>query len=98
MKQIFQGSINLTKLIEGAKSGNVGIWKANQSGDAMVNIVLFTDSDNPDQYGNHGSIKLNAAKDKEDPKIYVGSLKIQKPKEASTSEMPDLNDISNLPF
>ena len=67
------GSIDLTSLGEAVRSNHSAITLAN-NGKKYANIVIW-ENDAPDQYGNTISIQLQAQKDSQDAKIYVGRAK-----------------------
>jgi len=75
MGKVLTGSINMTKLFEASKNGDVSTFTA-KNGDKFANVAIFL-NDEPDKYGNDGTVKCQVPKDQEDKKIYIGNLKNQ---------------------
>lgn len=108
MSRMITGSICLTDLIDNAKKQHSAFSKSQKNGKIYCNIMVW-ENDEPDQYGNEFSIKLNSSKEKRDAEkaanngkdIYVGHMKVQskggeKPLEASDAAA--LASVDDLPF
>lgn len=87
MSKNYYGSICFTDLMAKAKEGHKAFSKGT-NGKIYVNVDLWI-NDNPDQYGNSASIKI-------DKETYIGNLKESKPKGIDTEK--DLLDEETLPF
>ena len=88
------GSIDLTALGDAVRANHSAITLANNV-KKYANIVIW-ENDEPDRYGNTHSIQLQAEKDSQEPKVYVGRAK---PPQAPTvsNPAPAAKD-SDLPF
>ena len=90
MKMMLTGSICLSDLPKEK------IVTAN-NGKKYLNLVLWINGDEPDKYGNHGSIQISQTKEERAAKqksVYIGNVKIQgSPTTPSQSEFD-----SPLPF
>lgn len=70
---MLNGVINVTKLKDALQRG-VADGFTGKNGDEYAGVTIFL-NDQPDQYGNDASVKLNPVKDQPDQKIYIGNLK-----------------------
>ena len=69
MKRTYKGSI------ERGKIDPTAVYKTDD-GRQFVNFVFTVDDDNPDQYGNVGSIRQDLGKDRrEDAAVWLGKVK-----------------------
>lgn len=73
MSKLFYGSVDFSKLLELAKSGNKAFNKA-ANGKIYLNLNVWV-NDEEDQYGNKASIQTNFKDADKDQKFYVGNLK-----------------------
>jgi len=98
MSQLLYGSIDFSKLLELAKSGNKAFSKG-KNGKIYMNLNVWI-NDEADQFGNNASLQTTFKDSAKEDKIYFGNLKISERKEAeqlqeNSNEIPDEND---LPF
>lgn len=70
---MLSGLINVTKLKDALQRGVVDSYTG-KSGDEFTSVTIFI-NDEPDQYGNDASVKMNPVKDQADQKVYIGNLK-----------------------
>jgi hypothetical protein len=75
MATFLTGSISLEKLKEQIKAQHSAVAKGNDE-KTYINIKVWL-NDEPDKFGNEGSIQLNALKDKETVPVYLGNLKVR---------------------
>ncbi len=69
MKRTYKGSIERGKIDQSA------VYKKDD-GRQFVNFVFTIDDDNPDQYGNVGSIRQDLGPNRrEDPAVWLGKVK-----------------------
>jgi hypothetical protein len=95
MAQSFYGSIDFSKLLEQAKSGNKAFTK-NENGKIYLNVRVYV-NDEVDKYGNIASLQSNFKGATKDDKFYFGNLKESTPYEAQV-EANDVPDLDSLPF
>jgi hypothetical protein len=95
MAQSFYGSIDFSKLLEQAKSGNKAFTK-NENGKIYLNVRVYV-NDEVDKYGNIASLQSNFKSATKDDKFYFGNLKESTPYEAQV-EANDVPDLDSLPF
>ena len=96
MNKFLTGGINLSKIPKEAIT-------TDKNGNKWLNITVWL-NENPDQYGNSGSIQINQTKeqrDAKDPKVYIGNLKAPEKKQeqvfvSGSTVAQDYN--SDLPF
>jgi hypothetical protein len=98
MSKLLYGSIDFSKLLELAKSGNKAFSKA-ENGKIYLNLNVWI-NDTKDQYGNDASIQTSFKDASKEDKIYFGNLKLSeqqapKPLEENNSDIPSADD---LPF
>lgn len=105
------GSINLTKLIDKAKSKHSSFAKGkNEPHDVFANIIVW-ENDEQDEQGNNMSITLNSKKEmrengSEKKAVYIGNLKTVTPRNETveTEDIPESEDVisgnplDDLPF
>jgi hypothetical protein len=101
MSTLLTGSICLTDLIEKAKQKHSAFSKAN-NGKIYFNFSQWI-NDEPDNYGNHSSIRLNSKKDQAEAegKVYIGNAKKYEQKEPepiSSQDAASLPKDDDLPF
>lgn len=98
MSKLLYGSVDFSKLLEMAKSGNKAFSKA-QNGKIYLNLNVWI-NDEKDQYGNDASIQTNFKEATKEEKVYVGNLKISEFKEPESLEenSNEIPDEDNLPF
>lgn len=101
--QSYYGSIDVTTLLKQANLPHSAFIRAGKENKAFAQITVWVNEE-PDQYGNSVSIKLNS-KDAETAKlegaIYLGNLKKSEakppaPLEGGAEDIPQ--DDSDLPF
>ena len=95
MAQSYYGSIDFSKLLEQAKSGNKAFTK-NENGKIYLNVRVYV-NDEVDKYGNIASLQSNFKGATKEDKFYFGNLKESTPIEAQV-ESNDLPEIDDLPF
>jgi hypothetical protein len=95
MAQSYYGSIDFSKLLEQAKSGNKAFTK-NENGKIYLNVRVYV-NDEVDKYGNIASLQSNFKGATKDDKFYFGNLKESTPMEAQV-EATDVPDVDDLPF
>lgn len=98
MAQLLYGSIDFSKLLELAKSGNKAFSRA-ENGKIYMNMNVWI-NDEKDKFGNNASIQTSFKEATKEDKIYFGNLKISELKqpeqlESNNSEIPNEDD---LPF
>ena len=95
MANSMYGSINFSKLLEQAKSGNKAFTKT-ENGTIYLNLRVWI-NDEADTYGNIASLQSNFKGAQKEDKFYFGNLKESTPinEEVQSSDIPD---IENLPF
>lgn len=97
MNQLFSGSINLTKLVNSAKSGHSAFSKSAKDGNVYFNFQAWV-NDEANEYGHHMSLLLNSSKEmrEEEGKQYIGNgKKIDTTKPIKPKDIDD--DLSNVP-
>ena len=96
MSKTFYGSIDFSKLIEEAKSGNKAFSKSEKNGRIYLNVQVFI-KDEVDSYGNSMAVRSNYKGASKEDKFYFGNLKpseeIDQP--IQSNEIPGEDD---LPF
>jgi len=103
MSKSFNASINITRLFEAFKAKHSAFSKSEKTGEMFCNLTLFI-NDQPDQYDNDGSIKLNSKKEKREAekdlfkKGYVGNFKANKSNEPAPINDSDTQEYDDLPF
>jgi len=101
--QSYYGSIDVTTLLKQANLPHSAFVRAGKENKAFAQITVWVNEE-PDQYGNSVSIKLqskNAETAKLEGNIYLGNLKKSEAKapealEAGAADIPQ--DTSDLPF
>lgn len=98
MSKLLYGSIDFSKLLELAKSGDKSFSKAD-NGKIYCNLNVWI-NDEKDKFGNDASIQTNFKDATKEEKIYFGNLKVSEqkspePLQQNSSEIPDDSD---LPF
>ena len=89
MATSYYGSIDFTKLLEQAKSGNKAFTK-NENGKIYLNVRVYV-NDEVDKYGNIASLQSNFKGAQKEDKFYFGNLK-----ESTPMEQPiQANDVPN---
>lgn len=99
--QSYYGSIDVTTLLKQANLPHSAFIRAGKEKKAFAQITVWVNEE-PDQYGNSLSIKLQS-KDAETAKlegsIYLGNLKKSEPREPEPLEADaGLGDGGDLPF
>lgn len=95
MAQSFYGSIDFSKLIEQAKSGNKAFTKT-ENGKIYLNVRMYV-NDEVDKYGNIASFQSNFKGATKEEKFYFGNMKESIFMEAQV-DSTDVPDVDNLPF
>jgi hypothetical protein len=95
IKTSYFGSIDMSKLLEQAKSGNKAFTK-NENGKIYLNVRVYV-NDEVDKYGNCASFQSNFKGATKEDKFYFGNLKESTPLEIPVVEA-DIVDASDLPF
>ena len=98
MSKLLYGSIDFSKLLELAKSGNKAFSKAD-NGKIYLNLNVWI-NDEKDKFGNDASMQTSFKEATKEDKFYFGNLKISerqapKPLEENSSDIPESDD---LPF
>jgi hypothetical protein len=98
MSKLLYGSLDFTKLLELAKSGNKAFSRA-ENGKIYLNLNVWI-NDEKDKFGNDASMQTSFKDATKDEKVYFGNLKISeqqapKPLEENNSDIPEADD---LPF
>lgn len=98
MSKLLYGSLDFSKLLELAKSGNKAFSKAS-NGKIYLNLNVWI-NDEKDKFGNDASIQTTFKESTKEEKIYCGNLKISEQKEPeplqeNSVEIPEPDD---LPF
>ena len=94
MSKRYIGSIDLTAAGEAVRANHSAVNKG-KNGHTYVNVVIW-ENDDPDQFGNTHSIQLQAAKDSQDAKVYIGRAK---PPQAAPQQAGAASDnFQDLPF
>lgn len=105
MSKRLPGSCDFTNLLNAAKAGHSAFSKSEKNGHIYFNFTAWL-NDDPDQYRNDMSLKLNSTKEKAQEekelfnKGYFGKAKMAKQDNATFTES-DLNQIpdqDDLPF
>ena len=99
MKILLSGSICLSDLIDQAKKKNEAFTKGS-NGKIYFNFSQWLNED-PDQYGNHSSLKLNPPKDSKSERVYFANAKrieLTSSAEALTESDIEGIDEEDLPF
>lgn len=89
------GSIDLTALGEAVRNNHSAVTTGN-NGKKYANIVIWENAE-PDQYGNTISIQLQAQKDSQDAKVYVGRAKPPQAAQQPAAQA-SANAADDLPF
>jgi hypothetical protein len=95
MAQSYYGSIDFSKLIEQAKSGNKAFSKS-ENGKIYLNVRMYV-NDEVDKYGNVASFQSNFKGATKEEKFYFGNLKESTPIE-NKIDVVDIPDFDGLPF
>lgn len=95
-----KASICLDDLFAASKAGHSAFNKG-KNGKTYVNAIIWT-NEQPDQFGNIGSIQLMQPKESTDKKVYVGSIKGNKPQDEQPTPQqaikPEIGFNDELPF
>lgn len=87
------GKINLTKINKEV------LFKSEKTGDIYLDIIIFFDPTEEDQYENHGAIIQSFPKDKRPEKaLYLGNVRHMVPKADVADQSVTQEDIDDLPF
>lgn len=86
------GSICLDDLFSASKAGHSSVTTA-KNGKKYANLVIW-ENEEPDKFGNTGSIQLNSTKENKESeaKIYIGNIK-----NPGSSNRPN-NSNDDIPF
>jgi hypothetical protein len=95
MAQSYYGSIDFSKLIEQAKSGNKAFSKS-ENGKIYLNVRMYV-NDEVDKYGNVASFQSNFKGATKEEKFYFGNLKESTPIE-NKIDVVDIPDFDGIPF
>ena len=95
MAQSYYGSIDFSKLIEQAKSGNKAFSKS-ENGKIYLNVRMYV-NDEVDKFGNVASFQSNFKGATKEDKFYFGNMKESTPIEAKVA-VADVPDFDDLPF
>ena len=93
MAQSFYGSIDFSKLLEQAKSGNKAFTKT-ENGKIYLNVRVWV-NDEEDKFGNIASFQSNFKGAQKEDKFYFGNLKESKPTEEpiNSNDVPSVDDL-----
>jgi hypothetical protein len=95
MAQSYYGSIDFSKLIEQAKSGNKAFSKS-ENGKIYLNVRMYV-NDEVDKFGNVASFQSNFKGATKEDKFYFGNMKESTPIENKV-DVVDIPDFDGLPF
>jgi hypothetical protein len=95
MAQSYYGSIDFSKLIEQAKSGNKAFSKS-ENGKIYLNVRMYV-NDEVDKFGNVASFQSNFKGAAKEDKFYFGNMKESTPIENKV-DVVDIPDFDGLPF
>jgi hypothetical protein len=95
MAQSYYGSIDFSKLIEQAKSGNKAFSKS-ENGKIYLNVRMYV-NDEVDKFGNVASFQSNFKGAGKEDKFYFGNMKESTPIE-NKIDLVDIPDFDGLPF
>jgi hypothetical protein len=95
MAQSYYGSIDFSKLIEQAKSGNKAFSKS-ENGKIYLNVRMYV-NDEVDKFGNIASFQSNFKGATKEDKFYFGNMKESTPMEAQVA-VADVPETDDLPF
>lgn len=73
MSKRFLGSIDVDAVAQAVKDKHSALVVTDK-GRRFLNIVIW-ENESPDQYGNTHSVQLQAAKDSQEAKVYIGRAK-----------------------
>jgi len=93
MSKSYYGSIDFSKLLEQAKSGNKAFSKS-ENGKIYLNLRMYI-NDEEDKFGNVASFQSNFKGAQKEDKFYFGNMKESTPieTEVNASEIPDENEM-----
>jgi hypothetical protein len=96
MSKLLYGSLDFSKLLELAKSGNKAFSRA-ENGKIYLNLNVWI-NDEKDKFGNSASMQTSFKDAMKEDKVYFGNLKISeapapKPLEENNSEVPGDDDL-----
>lgn len=95
MAQSYYGSIDFSKLIEQAKSGNKAFTKS-ENGKIYLNVRMYV-NDEVDKFGNIASFQSNFKGATKEDKFYFGNMKESTPIESAVA-VADVPETDDLPF
>ena len=95
MAQSYYGSIDFSKLIEQAKSGNKAFTKS-ENGKIYLNVRMYV-NDEVDKFGNIASFQSNFKGAAKEDKFYFGNMKESTPIESQV-EAVYVPAADDLPF
>jgi hypothetical protein len=95
MSKLLYGSLDFSKLLELAKSGNKAFSRA-ENGKIYLNLNVWI-NDEKDKFGNSASMQTSFKDAMKEDKVYFGNLKISepytKPLEENNTEVPGDDDL-----
>jgi hypothetical protein len=95
MAQSYYGSIDFSKLIEQAKSGNKAFSKS-ENGKIYLNVRMYV-NDEVDKFGNIASFQSNFKGATKEEKFYFGNMKESTPMDNPVA-VADVPETDDLPF
>jgi len=95
MAQSYYGSIDFSKLIEQAKSGNKAFTKS-ENGKIYLNVRMYV-NDEVDKFGNIASFQSNFKGAGKEDKFYFGNMKESTPIDTPVA-VTDVPETDDLPF
>jgi hypothetical protein len=95
MAQSYYGSIDFSKLIEQAKSGNKAFSKS-ENGKIYLNVRMYV-NDEVDKFGNIASFQSNFKGAAKEDKFYFGNMKESTPMDNPVA-VADVPETDDLPF
>lgn len=95
MAQSYYGSIDFSKLIEQAKSGNKAFTKS-ENGKIYLNVRMYV-NDEVDKFGNIASFQSNFKGATKEDKFYFGNMKESTPMDIPVA-VADVPETDDLPF
>jgi len=95
MSKLMYGSLDFSKLLELAKSGNKAFSRA-ENGKIYLNLNVWI-NDEKDKFGKDASMQTSFKDATKEEKVYFGNLKISepttKPLEENNSTIPAADDL-----
>lgn len=99
MSKLMYGSIDFTKLLELAKSGNKAFSRSEKNGKIYMNVNIWI-NDEKDKFDNDASIQTSFKDATKEDKHYFGNLKFSEMKGTVdlSENAVDIPNADDLPF